>query len=112
VRFEALHPVVTVHPDTGEHALLLGAFAQRLAGHSATDSQQLLALLNAHLQQPEHTVRWRWTPGDVALCDNRATAHYTLHDHGDAHRLLRRVTVSGQPLQAVDGRFSQALIPR
>ena len=107
--FEAEHPVVRVHPETGERALLLGHFAKKLAGYSAHDSQRLIEILTGHILRLENTVRWRWAEGDVAIWDNRATQHYAINDYGDAHRVVRRVTVSGDVPVGVDGQRSRAL---
>ena len=40
------------------------------------------------------------------MWDNRATQHYAINDYGDAHRVVRRVTVTGDVATAVDGRQS------
>ncbi|MEH3085114.1 MAG: TauD/TfdA family dioxygenase [Xylophilus ampelinus] len=107
--YEAEHPVVRVHPETGERALLLGHFAKRLVGHSSHDSQRLVEILTAHILRPENTVRWRWAQGDVAIWDNRAIQHYAINDYGDQHRVVRRVTVTGDVPVGADGRRSTAL---
>ncbi len=104
--FEAEHPVVRVHPETGERALLLGHFVKRLQGLSTNESRHLFDLLQARVVRLENTVRWRWAPGDVAIWDNRATQHYAINDYGDQHRVMRRVTVSGDVPVGVDGRAS------
>ena len=51
-------------------------------------------------------MRWRWTEGDVAIWDNRATQHYAIDDYGDQPRVMRRVTVDGDVPVSVDGRSS------
>jgi alpha-ketoglutarate-dependent sulfate ester dioxygenase len=51
-------------------------------------------------------VRWRWSAGDVAIWDNRATQHRAIDDYGDARRVVRRVTIAGEPAVSVDGRRS------
>jgi taurine dioxygenase len=102
-RFEAEHPVVRVHPETGERTLLLGSFAKRLIGMSSTDSRDLFELLQRHVTRLENTVRWDWSPGDVAMWDNRATQHYGVADYGDQHRVMRRITVAGDVPVSVDG---------
>ncbi|XAH23959.1 TauD/TfdA family dioxygenase [Xylophilus sp. GW821-FHT01B05] len=107
--FEAEHPVVRVHPETGERTLLLGHFAKKLVGYSSHDSQRIIEVLTAHILRLEHTVRWSWAQGDVAIWDNRATQHYAINDYGDAHRVVRRVTVSGDVPVGVDGQRSKAL---
>ena len=104
--YETEHPIVRVHPETGERALVLGGFLQKLVGYSQTDSAHLIALLQAHVTRPENTVRWRWLAGDVAIWDNRATQHYAIDDCGNEPRIVRRVTVAGDVPIAVDGRRS------
>lgn len=108
---EAEHPVVHVHPETGEHSLLLGHFVKRFVGLSGNDSRQIFNLLQAHATRLEYTVRWQWASGDVAIWDNRATQHIAINDYGAQHRVVRRVTVSGTTARGVDGRASEALAP-
>jgi alpha-ketoglutarate-dependent taurine dioxygenase len=108
--FETEHPVVRIHPETGERALLLGGFAHRLVGLSADESRSLLHLLADRITRPENTVRWRWRAGDVAIWDNRATQHYAVNDYGDVPRTVQRVTVAGAIPLGIDGQPSRALI--
>lgn len=105
--YETEHPIVHVHPETGEKHLLLGHFVKRIIGVSATDSAHLFQLLQSHITKLENTVRWRWEAGDVAIWDNRATQHYAINDYGDQLRVVRRVTVDGVAPVSVDGRRSQ-----
>lgn len=46
---ETEHPVVRVHPETGEKALLLGNFVQRLVGLSKSDSAELYELFQSYV---------------------------------------------------------------
>jgi taurine dioxygenase len=103
---ESEQPLVHVHPETGEKALLLGHFAKRIKGLRASESTALLQLFNERIIRLENTVRWQWAQGDVAIWDNRATQHYAINDYGDAHRVVRRVTVTGTVATSVDGRHS------
>ena len=105
--YEAEHPLVHVHPDTGERALLLGHFIQRIIGLPTGESQRLFDLLQARTIRLENTVRWQWQQDDVAIWDNRATQHFAINDYGDQPRVVRRVTVHGTPAVAVDGRRSR-----
>ncbi|MEX0172326.1 TauD/TfdA dioxygenase family protein [Streptomyces sp. LMG1-1-1.1] len=105
------HPVVRVHPETGERTLLLGNFVQRISGLTGADSRALLGLFQAHVERPENTVRWQWQVGDVAIWDNRATQHYGVDDSDDHDRKLRRVTIDGDVPVGVDGRSSVLLAP-
>ncbi|HVN91448.1 MAG TPA: TauD/TfdA family dioxygenase [Candidatus Binataceae bacterium] len=107
--YETQHPLVRVHPVTGEKTLVLGHFAQRIVGLSAMESAHLLALLQSHITRLENTVRWRWAVGDVAIWDNRATQHSAVDDYGDQPRILRRVTVAGEAPVSVAGKQSFSL---
>ncbi|MGP3970664.1 TauD/TfdA dioxygenase family protein [Streptomyces sp. 6N223] len=110
-RFRTEHPVVRVHPETGERTLLLGNFVQRIAGVGPKDSRLLFELFQSHIERPENTVRWQWRSGDVALWDNRATQHYGVDDSDDHTRTLRRITIDGTVAEGVDGRESVLLEP-
>jgi len=107
--FETEHPVVRIHPETGEPALLLGGFAHRLAGHPNPESYGLIGMLQSYVTRPENIVRWHWQPGDVAVWDNRSTQHYAIYDYGDERRRMHRVTTSGTAPQGLDGRKSVSL---
>jgi len=70
------------------------------------DSKQLFNLLQGYVTRLENTVRWRWSLGDVAIWDNRATQHVAVDDYGQQPRLHRRVTVAGDVPVSIDGRRS------
>lgn len=107
--YEAEHPVVHVHPVSGEKALLLGHFFKRLSGFSSRESARLFELLQNRVIQLENTVRWQWQQDDVVIWDNRATQHYAVNDYGTQPRLVRRVTIEGDAAVAVDGSRSRTL---
>jgi taurine dioxygenase len=66
------HPVVRVHPDTGEKSIYVNPiFTRRILG-----------------------VRWSWRPNSVAFWDNRATQHYAVNDYSEL-RHMERVTIAG-----------------
>ena len=106
--FETEHPVVRIHPETGERTLLLGHFVRRFVGLSTSDSNDLFELLQRHVIRLENTVRWNWRPGDLAIWDNRSTQHYAVSDYDDQPRLLHRITVAGDVPVGPDGRTSVA----
>ncbi|MBC9248849.1 taurine dioxygenase [Pseudomonas alcaligenes] len=105
--YETEHPLVRVHPVSGQRSLLLGHFVKRIKGLSQGDSQRLFDILQGHVTRLENTVRWRWQEGDVAIWDNRATQHYAVDDYGQQDRIVRRVTLAGDVPVALDGRRSQ-----
>jgi alpha-ketoglutarate-dependent taurine dioxygenase len=107
--FETEHPVVRVHPETGERALLLGGFAHRLVGHNSAESVDLIRIFQSYVTRPENVVRWTWQEGDVAIWDNRSTQHYAIYDYGQERRRMQRVTTAGTPIVGLDGRPSLSL---
>jgi len=107
--YETEHPVVRIHAETDERALLLGGFAQRLVGHNTAESVDILRTLQAYVTRPENTVRWRWHQGDVAIWDNRSTQHYAILDFGTRHRQVQRVTTAGITPVGLDGRESVSI---
>lgn len=104
------HPVVQVHPETGERHLLLGHFIIGLDGFSTREANVLIELLQRYVTRIDNTVSWHWEEGDVAIWDNRATHHYAPVDFERHPRLLRRITVKGETPVSCEGRQSQALV--
>jgi alpha-ketoglutarate-dependent sulfate ester dioxygenase len=102
--YETEHPVVQVHPLTGERALILGYFVRGLLGVGSADSAHLFAMLQDHVTRLENMVRWRWSAGDVVIWDNRATQHKAIDDYGEQRRIVRRVTIDGPVSVGIDGR--------
>ncbi len=107
--YETEHPVVRVHPVSGQRSLLLGHFVKSFVGLNKTDSARLYDIFQDHITREENLVRWRWQPGDVAFWDNRATQHRAVADFALQRRTLRRATVNGDVPVAIDGRSSQTV---
>jgi alpha-ketoglutarate-dependent taurine dioxygenase len=107
----AHHPVVRVHPDTGERALYVNpTFTSHILDVGQRESELLLELFFDHLVRPEHLVRFRWEPGSVAFWDNRTTAHLGPRDVDDSiDRVLHRVTLIGDVPVGPDGRRSELI---
>ena len=103
IEYETEHPVVRVHPVTGERTLLLGHFVRHFVGLSTNDSHDLFQLLQRHITRLDNTVRWNWRLGDLAVWDNQATQHYAVDDYDDQHRRLHRITLAGDVPVSVDG---------
>ncbi|OBK29987.1 taurine catabolism dioxygenase [Mycobacterium asiaticum] len=93
--FQTVHPLVRVHPETGERTLVAGDFVRSFVGLDNYESNALFELLQRRITKPENTVRWNWQAGDVAIWDNRATQHRAVDDYDDQHRLMHRVTLMG-----------------
>jgi len=107
-RYETVHPVVRVHPLTGERGLFIGGFAHRIVGLSTGESRDILRLLQHYVTRPENVVRLSWEPGQLVLFDNRITQHYAIGNY-DAPRRLNRVTVAGDIPVGIDGKQSYAI---
>jgi taurine dioxygenase len=89
------HPVVRVHPETGEKVLYVNSvFTRYIVGLPEDESKALLARLFDQVKRPEFQVRWSWQPGSIAFWDNRATQHYAVPDYSEA-RHMERVTIVG-----------------
>ena len=107
--YEAEHPVVRVHPLTGERGLFVGGFAKHIVGLPGGDSAALLQIFQSYVTRPENQVRWSWSPNQLLIFDNRITQHYAIDNYDDLPRRLNRVTVSGDVPASVDGRRSRQL---
>ncbi|MGV9540604.1 TauD/TfdA dioxygenase family protein [Nocardia beijingensis] len=106
------HPVVRVHPVTGERALFVNpGFTTRIVGLSPNQSDAVLKLLFDEVTHPAYTVRFRWQKGSLAFWDNRVTAHLAPSDldHLDVTRVLYRTTLEGDIPVGVDGQPSKSV---
>ncbi len=107
--FQTEHPVVRVHPETGERTLIAGNFVRNFVGLDSHESSALLELLQQRITKPENTIRWNWEAGDVAIWDNRATQHRAVDDYDDQPRLMHRVTLMGDVPVNVHGERSRVV---
>ena len=90
------HPLVRTHPESGRKAIYANAlFTTQIVGLPSKESDALLAFLYQHVVAVEHTVRLSWQPGTVAIWDNRSTQHKPVNDFFPQHRLMHRVTLTG-----------------
>ena len=103
------HPVVRVHPETGERTLLAGDFVRNFVGLDTRESDVLFELLQRRITVPENTTRWNWADGDVAIWDNRATQHRAVDDYDNQSRVMHRVTLMGDVPVNVHGERSRVL---
>ena len=103
---DAEHPVVRTHPETGEQVLFVNAFTTHFTNFHTPDNVRygqdytagahaLLQYLISQAHVPEYQVRWRWTPGSVAIWDNRSTQHYAVMDYPPCHRKMERAGIIG-----------------
>ncbi len=94
--FEAHHPVVRTHPETGRKALYINpGHTVRFDGWSEDESAPLLHWLHQHQVRPEFTCRFQWRPASLALWDNRAALHFPVNDYHGYKRIMHRITLQG-----------------
>ena len=95
------HPLVLHIPETGRRALYLGGDVMTgIVGLVKDESDALLSMLRARVADASVQIRWRWTPGDLAVWDERTTNHRNSGDYWPQRRIIRRVEVRGEPLVA------------
>ena len=94
--YVAEHPVVRTHPETGRRALYVNpAHTERFVDMTVEESRPLLQHLFEVAVRPEHTVRFRWEVGSLALWDNRCAWHNPINDYHGYSRLMHRITLAG-----------------
>jgi taurine dioxygenase len=92
---ESAHPIVRTHPETHRKALYISSHTQTLDGFKAAEARPILDYLMAHAVEPEHTCRFRWEVGSMAIWDNRCTQHRALNDYPGKRRRMHRITIAG-----------------
>lgn len=101
------HPVVRVHPETGEKVLYVNSvFTRRIVGLPEDESAALLRKLFDQLKRPEFQVRFRWRVNSIAFWDNRSTQHYAVPDYAEP-RHMERVTIIGDAPRGPSARAAQ-----
>jgi len=94
--YEASHPVVRTHPETGRRALYVNvAHTARFDGWTEDESRGLLQFLFQWQVRPEFVCRFRWEVGSMAIWDNRCAQHNPVNDYHGYRRLLHRITLKG-----------------
>lgn len=101
VKTGAVHPIAIKHPVTGRTLLYVnGAFTRHIEGWTVAESEPLLHYLYANAAKEEFQCRIEWQPGSVAIWDNRSTWHWAMNDYQGHRRVMHRITLSGEKLQA------------
>jgi taurine dioxygenase len=111
--FASLHPLVTIHPETGKKVLFLSGFIQAIHGLRPSESDALLNFLNDELSgRSELHYRYRWTQDSIIVWDNRAVAHAGPVDaaHIEGNRIVHRTTIGGELTRGPDGFVSRPLV--
>jgi len=90
----ALHPLVTVHPETGRRSLYLGRRRNAyIEGLPLDDSNALLDEIWAEATREPFTWRHQWRAGDLVLWDNRCTMHRRDAFDPSSRRVMHRTQI-------------------
>lgn len=94
--YEAVHPVVRTHPETGRKSLYVNvAHTLRFSDMTEEESAPLLRWLHEHQVRPEFTCRFAWDVDSLALWDNRCALHNPVNDYHGHRREMHRITLAG-----------------
>ena len=98
---ETAHPVIIRHPGSGKPVLYVNpAFTIRFEGQTRDESLPLLMELYAHAISKDRVHTFVWEEGSVAIWDNRASWHFAKNDYHGHYRLMHRITMQGEALEA------------
>ena len=94
---ERAHPVVRVNPMSGDKALYVNpVYTTRFEDMTEVESRGLLDYLHAHCTRPELTCRFHWSPGSIAVWDNRYSLHLAINDYDGHRRCMYRTSTAGE----------------
>jgi alpha-ketoglutarate-dependent taurine dioxygenase len=92
-----VHPMVVMHPETGEHTLYLGQRRNaHIPGVPAPEADRLLNIVWSYATAEAVTWRHRWQPGDVVLWNNLTLLHKHEPLPADAAPSLEGLRVKGR----------------
>ena len=104
------HPVITVHPDTGEKLIYVNRqFTTHIKGMSEPESNAVLQFLFQQVDIPEYQFRVHWRDATMVFWDNRPTQHYAPRDYLPQRRRMERVTLKGTKPLGVDDELGAAV---
>ncbi|KAL4775916.1 hypothetical protein BDW60DRAFT_104052 [Aspergillus nidulans var. acristatus] len=82
---DTVHPLVRIHPVTGEKCLWFnGEFITKIPGLKEPEQRWLLDFLMQHIVSGhDFQARVRWQPKTIVIFDNRSTIHSAIVDYID-----------------------------
>lgn len=105
-------PIVRTHPLTGRDALYVNRlFTRAISELLPGESTALLNHLLEWSEKPEFTCRWRWSPGDMGIWDNRCVLHRAVNDYTE-ERTLHRVMILGEEPAGPKSRWQKPAPPQ
>ncbi len=93
---QAVHPLVTRHPESGDEVLFFNrGYVGGIDGWSAADARPLLSRLHHHSTHVRFSIRHRWSADDLVIWDNRSSQHFAMNDYAGQPRRMHRTTCAG-----------------
>lgn len=87
------HPMVIVHPVTGQKILFVNSiWTKRIKELHLDLSESMLSMLYEWIKKPEFMMRFKWEKDSVAMWDNCVTQHYAVFDYAPHYRAGQRLT--------------------
>lgn len=94
------HPVARTHPATGRKALYVNRLmTDYIDGLPGEESDEILAKLFAHSEEPRFVYEHVWRVGDFVMWDNRCSMHARTDFDPNERRMMRRITVKGEAVR-------------
>ncbi|KAI5844910.1 hypothetical protein BZA05DRAFT_438742 [Tricharina praecox] len=90
---KSLHPIVRVHPVTGEKSLFVNdEWITGIQGWKQSETEWLLKYLMDHISRGhDFQVRLQWKPRTVVMFDNRSTCHTATVDYDGVYEKERHM---------------------
>ncbi|CAI7596893.1 unnamed protein product [Penicillium pancosmium] len=107
---DSVHPLVRVHPVTGEKCLFLNQeFITKIPGLKEPETKWMLDFLMNHIiTGHDFQARVRWQPRTIVMFDNRSTTHSAIVDYLDdeygakARHIFRLIALGEKPIPVYD----------
>ncbi len=94
-------PAVIRHPETGRAALYVNRLMSHIVeGLDQAESDALLEELYQYTEDTSLVYEHVWKPGDLLMWDNLCSIHARTDFPPTERRLMRRMTISGEPVTA------------
>ncbi len=92
-----LHPLVSIHPETGRRCLYLGRRRQSyIEGLESEESEALLDRIWGYATHQTLTWYHHWSAGDLVMWDNRCTMHCREGFDPASRRVMHRTQIKAE----------------
>lgn len=92
---EVEHPILCVHPATGEPYVFVSSVMRSVMGLSEDESRPIIQYLVGLATRPEFNCRVRWEAGTLTMWDNPCVMHTAINDYPGFRRVTYRTTIEG-----------------